>query len=124
VEWQSRSRKDPVDEAVSFLTIRSAVAGVVQLDPQQGAHGPGLAEQEVHVLANDFVAVGDVGAVVAGLGIKEVIQRYFGADHGPVTDRRPQQAVEVEFGRRQKIVPSAIGQRFWPGGRGFQSQGP
>jgi hypothetical protein len=80
LDWHAQQRqagggKDPVDGDVTFLPVGALVAGVVELDAKQRAHGSRVAEQEIDVLLRDLVAVAHVCAVVAALRVKDVAER-------------------------------------------------
>ena len=56
-QGQTRRGKHLLDQLVAGLAIGGVVAGVVQLQAEQGTHGFWLAEQKVDVFAVDFVAI-------------------------------------------------------------------
>ena len=77
---------------------------IIQLNPSEWSKCLGVAENKVHVLSIDLVGQGAIPAGIAVLGIKQIGQRYLGADLDQTADRSLQNQIEAVFRWREKIV--------------------
>jgi hypothetical protein len=94
-QWQTRCSKYLVHKAIPSLTSGTFVAGIVEFNSEQRAHGAGITQQEINVLAGDPVAEPHVGSVVTTLGKEQVTQRYFWTDGRLVADGRMQHVIKA-----------------------------
>lgn len=79
--------KNAVNKAISVTPILALVALIIELHAQDRLQGLHVAQQEVHVLSVNLVAVDAVLAVISCLSIEEVTQPHFGRNHRPVPNR-------------------------------------
>ena len=96
-----------VHELVAARTTGGLVAGVIQLDRQGRLHGPGVAQQEVHVFARDLVTAA-LPITPRGCDEQHVRQPHHGAYRQFSAHCRPEHVVERQLRVRQELVLEPI----------------
>jgi hypothetical protein len=95
---------------IPSLAVCAVVAPVIQLDPQDGPHSLGFAQQEIDMLAINPVGEGTVFSVVTGRDEEQIPEIHFWAYHCPVAHNAPQDLVKADLRIGKKVVPELKGQ--------------